>query len=426
MSSTMDRLKKRASETQKGSESEVLIPLDKLRFDPTQPRKAFHTLDGRVAEKDQAYIAELAATINEHGLVQAITVQEQGDGTYLVVVGECRTRAHLLLGLTTIRATVRNDLINQWQRLMYQIAENVNRQDLSDEELALSIKLLLESGNDGKPMSQVAIANKFGKSEGWVTRFVRYGDDEQQRVWVKSGIADSVENVYRLSLLPKTMQMDILARVELPEGHPQRIEKPLSRIVIDEFSQEAKYAKARDRAGITESSVVQSASNNSATPNYSADVDQSEQTPSGRVIGNNAIDLALQEALLAGQEADAKGSVDVSDSSPSVVSSGYALSEEARLALLSDATVDMKYGSAMSSDDINQSPVHCRVSVRNMEALLKLLEEDQGTLDSARSIRCDLIIPGVLAGKIANHLAGVIVDEQEVPSVVQSGLVKLA
>src|ERR1035441_6207135 len=67
------------------------IPLNKIRFDTTQPRKAFHHLDGRIAEKDEAYIEELAQSIQKNSLIQAITVQEVGDGTYSVVVGECRT-----------------------------------------------------------------------------------------------------------------------------------------------------------------------------------------------------------------------------------------------------------------------------------------------------------------------------------------------
>lgn len=426
----MDKLRKRASVAQAGSEREVLIPLDKLKFDPTQPRKAFHSLDGRVAEKDMQYIEELAESIKENGLIQSITVQEQGDGTYLVVVGECRTRAHLTLGLSTIRATVRNDLTSPSRRLVYQVAENVNRQDLSDEELSLSIRLLLESGDDGKPMTQAAVAAQLGKSEGWVTRFVKFGDEELQRVWVRSGIADSVEKVYRLSILPKPVQMDILRRVALPEGDPERLEKPLNRNVIDDLSREAKVAKIRESMRDTEAKPKsmpgaeqgKAKSSGSDAEGSGAIAGQGDAKPGGRVIGDDAIDLAYQEALLDGQE---KTGAESGGATSGVSSGSYTLSEEARLKLLSDATMDTGFGSSLSSDELKQSPVHCRVSVRNMEALLKLLNDDEGTLDSARSIRCDLIIPGMLAGQIANRLSGVIVDEQEVPAVVQSGLVKL-
>lgn len=417
MSSTMNKLKQRASAAQAGLEREVLIPLDKLKFDPTQPRKAFHTLDGRIAEKDMAYIEELAVSIKANGLIQPITVQEQGDGTYLVVVGECRMRAHLSLGLSTIRATVRNDLTSPSRRLLYQIAENVNRQDLTDEELSLSIRLLLKSGDDGNPMTQAAVAIQLGKSEGWVSRFVKFGDEELQRVWVQSGIADSVEKVYRLSILPKPVQMDILTRVDLPEGDPARLETPLNRNIIDELSKEAKNAKARESQRVAQTDTKM-------TPVIPG-AGQVQHEPGGRVVGDNAIDLAIQEILMGDASANDTSERVVVDAVPEPSASGYALSEDARLALLSGATLDTGHVSSMTAAELKQAPVHCRISVRNVDALLKLLGDDKGTLDSALSLRCDLIIPGALAGLIANHLAGVIVDEQEVPAVVQSKLVQL-
>lgn len=431
MASVTERLKKRALAAQTGSEREVLIALDKLRFDPTQPRKAYHPLDGRIAEKDLAYIDELAASIKVNGLIQPITVQELEDGNFLVVVGECRTRAHLSLGLSTIRATVRNDLTSPSRRLVYQIAENVNRQDLSDEELSLSIRLLLESGDEGKPMTQAAVAAQLGKSEGWVTRFVKFGDEELQRVWVRSGVADSVEKVYRLSILPKPVQMDILRRVELPEGDSERLEKPLNRNVIDDLSREAKTAKTREAVRDTEAKPKSMPGAPVEPVAAGSAAGSDEGKPGGRVIGDDAIDLAYQEELLAGQAGEKAGVAGKASEAPAASApaasapSVYVLDEAARLKLLSDATTDASMNPSMSSEDLKQSPVHCRVSVRNMEALLKLLAEDEDMLDSARGVRCDLIIPGGLAGLIANRLAGVMVDEQEVSAVVQSGLVKL-
>lgn len=418
----MDRLAKRAAAAPKGADSEILIPLDKLKFDPTQPRKAFHALDGRVAQKDEEYIQELAATIKENGLVQSITVQEQGDGTYLVVIGECRTRAHLLLGLTHIRATVRNDLTNRSRRLINQLTENVSRKDLSDEELALSIRVLLAGDADNKPMKQVEIAKQLGVGEGTITRLVRFGDEELQRVWFIPGIVDSKENLYQVSILPKTVQMEILTRVGLPEGDVNRLEKPLTRKEIETLTRDAKIAKIRERSGGYEPSApIEPVPTNSDVPLDNHDM---FVPPSGGVVGDNAIDLALQEAVIAGREDGDDVSKRPSEFTPA---KEYSLPDDVRLALLSGNSVDDDLSSSMTSGEVNLAPVHCRVSIGNMESLLKVLEaaEDQGALDSARNIRCELIIPSVLAGKIANHLAGVIVADQEVPAVVQNELVKL-
>src|SRR5665811_2189748 len=95
---SMSRLAARGAAAQAVTDRVVLIPLDKVKFDPTQPRKWYHTLDGQFSQEAEDYIDELAASIGGQGLIHAITVQEQADGTYVVVVGECRTRAHLKLG----------------------------------------------------------------------------------------------------------------------------------------------------------------------------------------------------------------------------------------------------------------------------------------------------------------------------------------
>jgi ParB family chromosome partitioning protein len=421
MSSATDKLKKRAAAAQTSAEREILIPLEKLKFDPTQPRKAYHMLDGRVSPEAEAYIVELAGSIKENGLIEAITVQEQPDGTYLVVVGECRTRAHLHLGLATIRATVRNDLTNPSRRLIYQIAENVNRQDLTDEELAISIRLLLESGNDGKPMSQVAIAKHLGKSEGWVTRFVKFGDDELRRVWVTPGIVDSPEKLYRVSLLSKPSQMDLLRRVELPESDPEHLEIPLNRTLIDNYTRIQKEAKNKEafNAQVNSAAVAETAQ---ASTHHQA---SEPAEKGGRVVGEDPINLAMQDILLNQQKADQQ-KADQQASVQTAPAGKYTLSEEVRLQLLSENVMVTNSGGSMTADEAKQTPVHCRVSVKNMEALLKLLEEDEDSLDSARSMRCDLIIPPALAGKIAAKLAGVVVDPQELSSVLQTRLVDLS
>lgn len=417
--SALEKLGQRAAAHQVHVEREILIPLDKVKFDPKQPRKAFHPIDGRIAEKDEAYIQEMAQSIQENGLIQAITVREQGDGTYVVVVGECRTRAHLFLGKPSIRAIVRNDLTNPADLLVYQLAENVTRQDLTDAEMAESIKVLMEGVNGAPSMSQVEIATKLGKSEGWVSRFVKFGDEELQRVWVHSGIADTVEKVYRLSILPKPLQMDILRRIELPEGDPERLEKPLNRNVIDALAQEAKQAKR--------------AESNKQPPSAPATLkgdgaDGVGHRPPGvgegaGSAGADAIDQAMKEAagLSSGSE-DMGGDSKAGSAGPKM--DGYELSAEARAALLGGIPeiISDNYGGSVETIE---PPVNCRLSVRNLEALLEILREDPTSLDSMRGLRCDVSIPGGLSKQIANRLVGVIVPEQEVPAIVQIELTKL-
>ncbi len=397
--SARDKRKSRA-----GVEQEILIPLDKIKFDPTQPRKAFHTLDGRIADKDTEYLKELAGSIKKHGLIQAITVQEQDDGTYLVLVGECRTRAHLLLGEKSIRARVFNERMSQSRRLIYQIAENVDRKDLTDEELAESIRFLMEKGNDGKPMKQSEIATALDKSEGWVSRYVRFGDEEVHRVWVQSGIANAVEIAYHLSNLSKPLQIEILRRVALPEGEKERLDIPLTRKTIDRFREQDKAFKVARKAGAV-SPVVEEAAGG-------------EQV-GGHVAGDNAIDLALQQAAIEG-----RASQQGSGASPAPIAAatgGYQLPPEARAALLGGIPVEV----AGVARETIAAPVNCRVSVANLVGLLEILKAEKGVLESARGVRCEVSFPGPLAKLLANKLVGVIVDDQQVSASLQMELARL-
>jgi len=415
--STMDKLKKRANAQKATVDQEVLIPLNKVKFDPTQPRQAFHALDGVVFDEDEAYINELAKSIESNGLIQAITVQESEDGSYLVVVGECRTRAHLKLGKTTIRAIVRNDLTNRSKRLLYQIAENVNRKDLTDSELWSSVQYLLAEGDNGGPMTQADVARELGKKEDWVTKVVRFGDEENQRTWVRSGIATSKDSVYLVSLLPMSVQMEILRRVDLPEEDPERIEKPITRKIIDQLRDEVKQAKAREKFlnDVPEKPTTQAATTQS---NY-------VETKSNLGVDvNDPIAVAMQESLMAAQaDEDVVANVRADTNSHSSFGE-YALTVEDREDLLSTKFSGLD-GQTAAPADLTRPPSHCRVTLQNMETLLDLLSQDLSLLDSVRNLECEVIIPNPVAMRIANILTGTSVVEGDVARVVQTPLVKL-
>lgn len=422
----LTRLAARATEGAATAEREVLIPLDKIRFDPKQPRTAFHPLDGRVSEKDENYIKELSESIAHSGLIQAITVQEMPDGSYLVVVGECRTRAHLLLGRQTIRGIIRNDLKSPALRLIYQLAENVNRQDLTDGELAVSIRLLMEGSEaDGiAKMNQAEVAAYLGKSEGWVTRYVKFGDEETKRVWFDSGIADTVEKVYRLSILPPPVQMDVVRRASLPEGDPERLEKPLNRSVIDGLALEAKREKLRNQQ------APAAPANEPGRDPHTVDL-ESGKTDAEKLGGGETVPAAgmqpdpiaqaLAESAAAGQEGVAGGSNNNVGTS-ATQGGGYQLPAIARTEILGGAAAVVGAG---ASRQAVQAPINCKVSLANLAALLEVLADDDGLLNSAMGLRCELSIPGEFAKQLANRLVGVIVSDQELPATVQQELSKL-
>ena len=445
MSSALDRLSKRSATAP--TERVVDIPLDKVRFDPSQPRKAFHTIDGVVAEKDATYIDELAESIKDKGLIQPVVVKELDDGTYVVVVGECRTRAHLKLELPTIRAIVRNTLTDANKLLMYQLAENVQRQNLTDDELALAIRDLMKGSDDLKPMSQTEIAQALGKSEGWVSRFVKFGDQELQRLWVKSGIVDTVEKLYRLSILPKAVQVDVLRRVNLDKSDPDWLEKPILREVIDKLGQKFKIEKAAEKIR------AQSGSDAGHDARVAAPAVAARQVPATAVPERQVREYSQSgeavpvDSAGVGDSTDAVGAAFVADivskydgvpavarsdavASPvqSVLSSSnekYQLPDTARAEILGMVPVAGTAGGPSGRDPV-QAPVRCRVSVSNLLALVNTLNAQNELIGQVNDIQCDINIPGYLAQLLANELVGVIVDKKEVASNLQMQLTKLA
>jgi ParB family transcriptional regulator, chromosome partitioning protein len=95
----------------------VEIELTKLRPNPDQPRKVFN----------EETIKELASSIEQHGLIQPISVipVPESDG-FVIVAGERRYRAHQHLGKTTITA-----IITKGNSDEIALIENIQREDLS-------------------------------------------------------------------------------------------------------------------------------------------------------------------------------------------------------------------------------------------------------------------------------------------------------
>ena len=134
------------------------IRLDRLRPDPNQPRRTF----------DQDRLEDLAASIREQGILQPIVVEYVDDGDYFRIVhGERRYRAALLAGLQTIPAIVRKS--DDTTRLVRQLIENIQREDLNDVDRALALKQL--KVNLGSPSWDV-VAQKVGISKRRILQLI--------------------------------------------------------------------------------------------------------------------------------------------------------------------------------------------------------------------------------------------------------------
>ena len=97
----------------------AMLPLDKIRINPFQPRQEF----------DEEALEELASSIRLHGLIQPITVRSMGGDDYQLISGERRLRASQIANLKEIPAYIRA-AANDQEMLELALIENIQRQDL--------------------------------------------------------------------------------------------------------------------------------------------------------------------------------------------------------------------------------------------------------------------------------------------------------
>ena len=133
------------------------LPLDQIRPNKDQPRKDF----------DEERLEELAESIRTLGLVQPITIEPLGDGTYQIIAGERRWRAAQRAGLQEIPVYIRTT--NASERRELTLIENIQRQDLNAIEVALAYQQLTEQYG----LSQSKVAERVGKKRVTVTNYIR-------------------------------------------------------------------------------------------------------------------------------------------------------------------------------------------------------------------------------------------------------------
>jgi ParB family chromosome partitioning protein len=137
------------------------LPLDRIRSNPLQPRDAF----------DEQELAELAASIAAHGVLQPIIVRATADAGYELIAGERRLRAARLAGLSRIPAVVR-DSSGGGEALELALVENVQRADLNAIEEANAYRELV----DRFGLSHEAVARQVGKSRVAISNALRLLD----------------------------------------------------------------------------------------------------------------------------------------------------------------------------------------------------------------------------------------------------------
>lgn len=140
-----------------GQESAMMLPLRDIEPDKNQPRKAF----------DEDTIAQLAASIAEHGILQPIAVRPAPTGGYRIIAGERRWRAARQAGLTEVPVVIRE--VTDEQAMELALIENLQREDLDPIEEAAGYQQLMERCN----LTQEEAAKRLSRSRSAVANSLR-------------------------------------------------------------------------------------------------------------------------------------------------------------------------------------------------------------------------------------------------------------
>jgi ParB/RepB/Spo0J family partition protein len=129
------------------------LEIDQVYPNPAQPRKTFDDIE------------ELASSIKDKGLIQPIAVIKDGAGKYMIVSGERRYKAIASLGNPTIKAHILTVSSKDVGELT--LIENIQRDDLTDIEIAKYISILW---NSGQYKQKQDLATAIGKSASYISK----------------------------------------------------------------------------------------------------------------------------------------------------------------------------------------------------------------------------------------------------------------
>ena len=147
---------------------EVFVNISLVEPNRNQPRKEF----------DKEALSELAASINQYGILQPIMVQKNGD-MYEIIAGERRWRAAKEAGLKEVPVIVRD--YDKQKIMEISIIENIQRENLNPIEEAMAYQCLMEEYG----LKHDELADKVSKNRSTITnsmRLLRLSENIQQMI----------------------------------------------------------------------------------------------------------------------------------------------------------------------------------------------------------------------------------------------------
>ncbi len=208
---------------QQDEKGKMLIPLNEIRNDNNQPRKAF----------DNDKIAELTESIKTHGIIQPLILRKSDDELYVIVAGERRWRAAKMAGLKDVPAIVME--LSEKDVLEISLIENIQRQDLNPIEEASAYKKLLSDFN----LTQEDLSKRIGKSRTAITNTMRLMNlDIRVQQYIIEGIITEGHGRALLGIKDKEIQYELSQKVIDENLSVRELERLVKRILEGKTAEE--------------------------------------------------------------------------------------------------------------------------------------------------------------------------------------------
>lgn len=179
-------------------------------------------------------INELAESIKKYGVIQPITVRKIGD-KYEIIAGERRYKASVMAGLEVVPAIINN--LNDKDSSEIALIENVQREDLTPIEEAVSYRKILDMGD----MTQEDLAKKLGITQATVAnklRLLQLTDDVQEAL-----LENKISERHARSLLrvrDKEKQVQLLYKIMQERMTVRKTDDEIKKILEEDLRNKGK------------------------------------------------------------------------------------------------------------------------------------------------------------------------------------------
>ena len=254
-----------------GDGTPLMLALAAIDEDPRQPRTEF----------DPERLQELAASITQRGVLQAISVRRHPDHPerWMLNFGARRLRASKLAGQTQIPAYV-NETASSYD----QVIENEHREGLKPLELALFVQSRIALGE-----SQAVIARGLSKTPAYVSYAM-----------AMIGAPDWLMAVYRKGKCRGLTELYHLRRHH--ERAPQRVQAWIDEQTSISRSDVQRLKRALECEVEASDLIEPSKSNPMAVTRSPAALNRAATSPTGKVAVPMATDMDSSTSMLATQK----------------------------------------------------------------------------------------------------------------------------